>query len=106
MFFARFGTVGGVSTGITDPRHFLITGRYGFTPTHIDYGVQCVLYHVVSGVNKFLGIPRVIAAVLWALQEFDGELAETVKDIEADVLQRLLELGKPVGFCRSSLVQL
>lgn len=63
------GPVGGKRGGVVDERHYLITGwHHGLTRTHIDSGVQSVLYNVVAGRNRFLGVPRDISVRLSALQ--------------------------------------
>ena len=90
----QFGPLGGPRTGIADPRYYLITGRHGFTSVHIDSGIQVVLYHVLRGVNKFISVPRAIAAILFAMAEFRGPDLSKAMEIELEVLRRLLELGK------------
>ena len=92
----QFGTVGGTRTGLRDPRYYIITGRKGFTPAHIDLGIQTVLYHMVRGVNRFIGVPRAIAAIMWALLEVfnEGDLESAVMALQMRVLAALLEGGK------------
>ena len=41
----------------------------GLTCTHVDPGVQAVLYHTIAGINRFLAVPRVVAAILHAVRE-------------------------------------
>ena len=73
----QFGPVGGKRCGASDKRHYLITGwHHGLTRTHIDSGVQVVLYNVVAGRNRFLGIPREIAIRLSAMQRSTFQFAE------------------------------
>lgn len=46
------GPVAGERMGREDPRYFLIAGwKGGYTQTHIDHGVQVVLYHTVHGLR-------------------------------------------------------
>ena len=65
----KVGSIGGERCGASDARHYLITGwHHGLTRTHIDSGVQAVLYNVVAGRNRFLGVPRDMSIRLSALQ--------------------------------------
>ena len=66
----RFGPMGDTLAGDEDRRHYLIVGwEGGLTPTHCDFGVQAVLYHTLSGLNRVLGVPREVAVVLHAMRE-------------------------------------
>lgn len=48
-----------------DRRFFLIVGTAGMlTETHLDAGVQTVVYHTVAGANHALGVPTSLAALL------------------------------------------
>ena len=65
----NFGPTGGKRCGVADARHYLITGwHHGLTRTHIDSGVQVVLYNVMAGRNRFCGLPRDISIRLSSLQ--------------------------------------
>jgi hypothetical protein len=93
----KFGPVGGTRCGASDPRHYLITGwHHGLTRTHIDSGVQVVLYNVVAGKNRFIGIPREIAIRLSALQRATFKFsahAQVVAADRPDLLTKILKQG-------------
>ena len=95
----KFGPPGNTRAGAADKRWYLITGwRGGLTPTHVDLGVQSVLYHTVAGVNRVLGVPRAIAAMLTAVREKllnTGPMAHReLLRLERRVLARCLRAGK------------
>ena len=53
------------TTGLEDNRGYLITATSGaLTPTHVDMGVQSVLYVTTHGTNTILGVPSMVAAAL------------------------------------------
>ena len=95
----KFGPPGNTRAGAADKRWYLITGwRGGLTPTHVDLGVQSVLYHTIAGVNRVLGVPRAIAAMLTAVREKllnTGPMAHReLLRLERRVLARCLRAGK------------
>ena len=79
------------------------------TRTHIDSGVQVVLYNVVAGRNRFLGVPRDIAIRLSAFHraicvfvgrpsvrgndEFIRYIMQQSLEYELTVLRSLLDRG-------------
>jgi hypothetical protein len=89
-------TVHSYNTGVKDDLWYLISAwNYGHTQTHLDHGCQTVLYHVLAGDNIFVGCPRKLGAVIWALHNKLGDrhLAR-VRDLEMWALEYALTKQK------------
>jgi len=79
-----------------DPRFYLILAlNGGTTPTHLDSGFQTVLYHTVAGMNRIVGVPRFVAALLQASRAgLEGfRQSDVAERFEASVLKLCADRG-------------